>query len=313
LKIYVIDYSISQGAGHWIYKGYQNAWSHIGYDVVKVPCGARLGDEVKNLEEEFMIMTVDASIGMEDMRVLEKAKQVFVYAQPNQFPHPWGTHPNFICLAGDQVIHSLNQMENVCLWNWSDDTSFHLKWKKVNTVPLALDSISYKPVENKKTKEYDVCFIGGWANNGFGEKRKIMIQYFSEFMKTDLNCGFFVNKGITHDQENFIICNSKVCINIHDAHHLKNGFDTNERTFKTLGLNGCLISDSIGRGKETNQIARLFPDLPVADNPKSMIEKVREYIAKPREELTFIKEFNKENILKNHTYVKRVERFIYGS
>ena len=37
-----------------------------------------------------------------------------------------------------------------------------------------------------------------------------------------------------------------------------------------------------------------------------------EEIAKRDEALNIVKESNKENILKNHTYIKRVERFIHG-
>jgi len=98
-----------------------------------------------------------------------------------------------------------------------------------------------------------------------------------------------------------------VCINIHDAHHLTNGFDTNERTFKTLGLNGCLVSDQIGVGKETNQITRLFPDVPVASSPQQMVKKVKEILSLSETELKVIKNKNKHHILENHTYIKRVE------
>ena len=62
----------------------------------------------------------------------------------------------------------------------------------------------------------NICYIGGRANNGFDEKYKIMLKYFAKFRHSKLKTGIFINKNLTHEQENLILCNSKVCLNIHD-------------------------------------------------------------------------------------------------
>ena len=158
---------------------------------------------------------------------------------------------------------------------------------------MAYDSISYKSVENKNY-EYDICYIGGWANNGFDEKRKIMIEIFREFKGSGLKCGFFINKNLTHEQENLILCNSKVSLNIHDAYQRSLGFDTNERTFKSLGLNGILISD------EVDQLKRIFPEIKISNNPTELVDLTKEYISLTDKKRNDIKEYNKQNILENH-------------
>ena len=123
-------------------------------------------------------------------------------------------------------------MDNVYLWTFADtDKKYYNKWKEVRTVPLAFDSIGYTRSINEKYKKFDACFIGGWANNGFNEKKKIMIDIFSKFKASGLKCAFFVEKNLTHEQETQLMSSSRVTLNIHDAYQRTLGTDTNERTF----------------------------------------------------------------------------------
>ena len=196
MKVYVYDYP--SHAGKWIYKGYQLAWKEMGYEVVIIPIEQEAAEVVTNYNEDYILMIADSAVALSDRQMIENSHKTFVFAQPNHFPYPWGSHRNFVTLAADKTIKMLNSIDNVYLWTFGETSSFHPKWKKVNTVPLAFDPISYKPVENKKYN-YDICFIGGWADNGFNEKRPIMIENFVEFKKSGLNCGFFINRNLTHE------------------------------------------------------------------------------------------------------------------
>ena len=106
-----------------------------------------------------------------------------------------------------------------------------------------------------------------------------MIDIFSEFMNSGLNCGFFVGKNLTHEQECKVLHNSKVTLNIHDAYQRTLGLDTNERTFKSLGLNGCLVSDTVG------QLSRLFPDLNTSLTGSDLVQIANTYLSLPETEL----------------------------
>ena len=304
MRIYVIDYP--RHAGHWIYKGYQKAWHALGYDVYPVNKIEEIEaiHEQRDSNEEYMVMFVDADPQPEEIGLIERSKKAFIFAQPNQFPSPWGHHPNFRCLASDGLVDVLNQMDHVRLWTFGDDVSRHVKWKEVHTVPLAFDHIGYQPAKDDNYKQYDICFIGGWANNGFNEKRPIMIEIFSEFMKTDLKCGFFVEKNLTHEQECALLYNSRLTLNIHDAYQRILGNDTNERTFKSLGLNGILVSDTVG------QLNRLFPDLPTSLDAKGLVEITQNYLSLTEQELTDIREKNRQDILENHCYTNRVQQLL---
>jgi spore maturation protein CgeB len=224
--------------------------------------------------------------------------------QPNSFPLPWGKHPNFMCHCKPQTIDVINGLDNVYKWSFGivrDD--FYDKWSNVYEIPLAYDSNGYRAIEDK-SYQYDVCFVGGWANNGFNEKKRIMLDHFRELMHSGIKCGLYIGKNLSHEQENKILYNSKIALNIHDKYQRVLGLDTNERTFKSLGLTGILISDKI------DHVNKYFPDVPLFENPKAMVKEIRGYLNLPESELQKIKMKNREMIKKEHTYVSRVKNML---
>tara|TARA_Y100001938_G_C8100002_1_gene440974 strand:- start:5862 stop:6791 length:930 start_codon:yes stop_codon:yes gene_type:complete len=306
MKIY-IQKSTIQGAWLWINKGYKSAWENEGFDVVEYTTL----EEINDTKGTYDIISYDwLTKTQKAVDVLKNSNRAYFFSQPNNFPLPWGSHPNFKSVVSDEHTNQINESDNIYLWTFGEvdeqkRKEYWTKWKDINTVPLAFDSINYKNLQNEKY-QYDVCFIGGWANNGFDEKRKIMLEYFRPFMKSNLKCGIFIEKNLTHEQENLLLYNSKVSINIHDAHHYCTHFDTNERTFKALGLTGLLVSDAAGE----KQMKKLFPEVPLCDSPKKMLDTVEEYVKMPEEELQAIKEKNRKEVRKNHTYINRVKQMM---
>jgi len=256
-------------------------------------------EELKFEAQKYYVMALDGDVKTpQGLEVLANSIKSFVYVQPNTFPKPWGSHPNFVSLCSDAYIEALNGLANVHLWTFADINPHYHKWDQVNTLPLAFDSLSYQ-IDIDEDYQFDICYIGGWANNGFNEKRKIMLDFFSKIRKMDIKSGIFINRGLTHQQENKILSNSRISINIHDAYQRSLGYDTNERTFKSLGLNGALISDRV------TQLENLFPAVNVCDNPNNMCDLIQENLQK---DLTEVKEANRKEILEKHTYINRVRQ-----
>lgn len=295
-KIYIKSHAF--GAGKWIYRGYEAAWKSKGYTVV-------LYDRLEDIDasKSYEIMALDGMVNQSNLEYIKKADRCYLYVQPNSFPDPWGKHPNFISLCDDQTIKQINDLKNVYQWCFSKVTSYHNKWKNINYVPLAFDSNNYKPIEDNEYA-FDVCFVGGWADNGFDEKRHIMINHFKAFKESKMKCGFFINRDISHEVETKILSNSKICLNIHDAYQRNLGLDTNERTFKSLGLNGCLISDYI------EELSALFPDVKCSPDPEILKQYARSILDMDEESLNSLKEKNKLDIIENHTYNNRVESLL---
>ena len=201
------------------------------------------------------------------------------------------------------MIQKINKLKNVKKWTFCSDLNFFNLWEDIFILPLAFDNINYKSNVCHDYK-YDVCFIGGLADNGYNEKIKIMEQTLNSFVSSGLKCGFSVNQNVSHDVENQVLINSKVALNIHDAYQRHLGFDSNERTFKSLGVNGILVCDNV------KQVRDLFPFSYCDNNVENLIKKVKEYCSLSIDSLNEIKQENQKTIELEHTYIKRVEKLI---
>ena len=284
-------------AGFWIYTGYASAWKEMGYDVY-------LYNSLEQLEKisDFYLMAIDSDLKNENIHILSKAKKTFLFVQPNSFPDPWGKHPNFKCVCSDSTIELVNNLSNVIKWTFVDcDNDFYNKWKPV-TVPLAFDDVSYIATEPVSDYDYDICYVGGRANNGFDEKIKIINYVLSEFEKTNLKCGFFVGKNISHSKEIEVLSRSKLCLNIHDEYQRRLSLDANERTFKSLGLNGTLLCENILQIKNVLKHAIVNLD----DSTENLIECAKKMCNFKNEELLKIKNQNIDYVKSEHTYKNRI-------
>jgi spore maturation protein CgeB len=298
MRIYIKEHPF--GAGKWIYKGYESAWRHLGFEV-------KLYKDLLEIQDtDYDLMAIDYDVRSEEhVEALRRAKRAYLYVQPNRFPSPWGAHPNFVSQVSASLLTPLNQSIGIFKWSFAETegSQFYSGWNQVNYVPLAFDSINYKDLSSDKYS-FDVCYVGGWANNGFNEKQKIILEHLSAFKESGLRCGFAVNRGISHEQENKLISNSRVAINIHDAYQHALGLDTNERTFKSLGLCGIIVSDKV------DCLPNLFPDIQMARSPKEMVDMVRQVCDMPDDLLLQEKMKNRNNILSNHTYIQRAKKLL---
>jgi hypothetical protein len=295
MKVYIKNHE--HGAGRWIYRGYVNAWRSLGYQV----------EYYNNLldfdDEDYYLMSLDGDVTLNNIKILEKATKVFLFVQPVVFPKPWGQHPNFVTSLNKQQIDKINELKNVVKWTFVDTKmyDFYNEWgHDIETVHLAFDSFDYNPVKDSRY-EFDVCYVGGWANNGFDEKRQIMTSHFMEIKNSGLKAGIFINQNISAQDEANLLYNSKVSINIHDKYQHLLGADVNERTFKSLGLNGFLISDKVEIMKN------IFPNVPLVETPQDMVQTIKKY---SNQNLEDIKKENRNMILENHTYVNRVKQML---
>ena len=294
MKVFIKNHD--SNAGFWIYQGYKKAWEYLGFETLFYDSL----NQLKN-EENFYLMAMANDIkGDEELRILNKSHKTFLFVLPNYFPKHWGAHPNWVSTCPIEP-EKINSLEKVIQWTFVDKCDFFYKWKNVQTIPLAFDDISYS-FDDEINYNFDVCYIGGWANNGFDEKKKNILKHFSKLKDTNIKCGIFINRNITHEQEQKILSSSKICLNIHDDYQREFGLDTNERTFKSLGLNGILVSD------EVLQIKKVCEDVKMSNDPEIYLNLIHNELSDPHISQRRIE--NRDNILKNHTYKNRVQEFL---
>lgn len=298
-KIFIKNFA--NNANKWIYNGYTLAWKKAGFEVERY-------EKIKDINPtDSYVMAVDWDITSEgDIDILAKSNKTFLFVQPTKYELPWSAHPNFMCFLPTNFIEKINSVDNIHKWTFVDfdHCDYYYVWNNLHKYPLAFDHISYNKFEKNNNHKFDICYVGGRAHNGFDEKYKIMIKTFSAFKDSGLKCGFFVEKNLTHEQEKSIIFNSKLCLNIHDAYQIKTSIDTNERTFKTLGINGGLVCSSNG------QLNRLFPNIKTAETPEDIVKIAKQLCSLSKNTLEDMKQENRKNILQNHTYSSRVEAMI---
>jgi hypothetical protein len=287
-----------QQAWKWITQGYEKAFSYFNFETIIV-------DDLKKVDtsKEYYIFYREDGVNDSTIDILKNSKQTYLYVQPNNFPYHWGQHPSWQCSVSKENIIKLNSFNNIKKWTFCSDLSFFNLWNDVHIMPLSYDSISYQSKEIIDYK-YDICFIGGFADNGFNEKIKNMQEMLGAFVESGLKCGFSVNGNVSHKIENSVLNESKVSLNIHDLYQRVVGLDSNERTFKSLGCNGLLLCDDV------KQVKELFPFCYCSNSSKDLIDKAKEYCKLEINKLNKIKKQNKKFILENHTYIKRVETFL---
>ena len=302
MKLYLQNVKI-KGAWESIHRGFKSAWESLGFDVEEYEALEELANS--SLPAEYDLFTRDWEVAkLESYEIVANSRRTYLFAQPNYFLRPWGGHQNFVTSLTTEQISEMNRLPNVKLWNFGENPNpaYFYEWKKVHRIPLAYDSFHYEPkLDWFKKDEYDIGYVGSWADNGFGEKKKIIDAYWEEIDKLDIIKAFFVGMKLSDEQEKTVLHNSKITLNIHDNYQQIIGADTNERTFKSLGRNGFLISDKV------EAVENLFPTVPIAATPKEMAELIMHYL---KEDLTEIKAENRNHILSNHTYIHRVQQML---
>lgn len=285
-------------AGRWIYNGYAHAFAYLDQNVVFIDSL----DEI-NTKEKYRLLCAEMMLNENTIDKMKNSYSTYLFVQPNEFPEPWGKHTAYLTSIPDHLIDKVNSLSNVFKWTFLSETKHHFKWSNTISLPLAFDNINYL-VRTDDDYQYDICFVGHSVDNGLSEKVPIMNSVLGAFMESGLKCAFSVGQNISHELENEVIIKSKVSLNIHDAYQRVLGYDSNERTFKSLGINGLLVCD------EVNQVKSLFPDIYLSNDPQKLIEKTKEYCSMNSQQLRSIKKANIDFVESNHTYIKRVEKLL---
>ncbi len=286
-------------AGKWIYEGYARAWLSLGFKVIFFNDILQVGKDAK------FVMTTEADLGC-GFEVLKNVEKSFVFVQPFKFAKPWGDHPNWVTSINHELAAKINELQNIKKWTFVNNvmSEDYKPWENVHYAPLAFDSLGYHLPDLDFEKKFDVCFVGGWADNGFNEKQKRIVDHLGLLEQSGIRCGFFVNSGLTHEQENIVICSSRVALNIHDEYQVRLGLDLNERTFKSLAMTGILVSDDV------KEMKIMFPHVKTSSTPTEMLETVKNYLEFSDESLFNERLTNRNLILENHTYVNRVKELM---
>lgn len=288
----------NSNAGFYIYQGFYNAWKSLGYNV-------NFFNNIFSINpsKDDIVMSVDGYLDHDILDYFKNFKKIFLYTNPTDFPKQYAIHNSRV---DNDIIERLNEENtNIIKWSYVENSgeNYYKKYNDIKLVLLAFDNFTYEKPETNGLFGFDVCFIGGGVNN---TKLKIIREWIYQF-EGPVNAGLFgINKKVSIKEETNILYNSIIPLNIHDKHQQDMGCEINERLFKSLGINGLLMCDDI------SQIRVRLNELIIerATNPDEYMEKVVVLLETPKEKLDEIKKYNKDKILKEHTYINRCQQLL---
>lgn len=170
----------------------------------------------------------------------------------------------------------------------------------------AADTFEFTNGQKRPELECDVCFIGGY----WPYKANVLDRWLVEFCnKTKLRVKIFGNSPWpVHQYCGYIppnltkdaISSAKICVNLHEPHSQKYGFDIVERPFKLLANKALVVSDYV------EGLAKLIPNgILYAKTPEEFATLIENNVAKPYVNIN--KAVNGHNeVMSKHTYFHRI-------
>ncbi|OGY10158.1 MAG: hypothetical protein A3D26_00585 [Candidatus Blackburnbacteria bacterium RIFCSPHIGHO2_02_FULL_44_20] len=151
-------------------------------------------------------------------------------------------------------------------------------------------------------KKYDVRIYGNDWN--FSSKIKGYVQKAGQYF--NIEPLKHVRKTVLRENdERKVYSSSTISLNIHEEHQRRLGCDFNERTFKIIASGGFEICDNVG------VLRKYFTEkeLVIGENTKDWFDKIDYYIKNPEKRLPIIKA-GKKKVLAKHTYHNRARQFV---
>jgi len=201
---------------------------------------------------------------------------------------------------------------------------------KINTIPLAVDSITLNNPKFNEQYKSDISFIGTYLPQKRDYFKKYVFPlrnkydlklYGQDWTFLDRSFGFIQKSAeyfnipslkhlrkpkLSLKDEGEIYRSSTVSINIHENYQREFGGDCNERTFKIPFCNGFEISDDVAC---IHKYFKVGEEIVLAENIDDWYNKIDYYIKNPEKRIEIIKK-GKARVEKDHTYHNRVGKIL---
>lgn len=188
-------------------------------------------------------------------------------------------------------------------------------WREIGIEPIGLmnaaDALLYRPGKFRPEFACDACFVGGrWpykARNidpfilGLAEHAPFRVKIFGYGGWEDTTPYYLGRLGELDEPDLF--ASSTVCLNVSEPHSTDPRYasDIVERPFKVMACGGCLVSDHV------EEMRKVFPFVPMADNHRDFRELVEFYLARP-DQRRLLSDQGRMVVMFHHTYHHRMAK-----
>ncbi len=347
--IYHVPYLNTRYAGRSIYYGYKHAFEELGHKFKFLTVEDNFYDTLNASNPDTFFFSLNRySVKYLDIDYLLKYKKnhknfkTFVWIPFWQSPFSvlrvnetpsLSEMPDMLKILNSGLCdycYSQVEAEDPRMEGFEKETGF-----KYYSIPLAADKFYMNSTFNR-IFEADISFIGTLLpgkrdfikNNVLPLKKKYDVKLYGQdwnFVEKVLSygkkLGQYMNIPVLKDiqkpvlsleDEASIYKSSTISINVHEDYQKKFGKDCNERVFKIPLYGGFEITDN------SSVIKKYFKEgeeIIIAKDSKDWFDKIDYYMKYPEKRIK-IMEAGKARVLKEHTYLNRVKRFIdiyYGN
>lgn len=169
----------------------------------------------------------------------------------------------------------------------------------------AADIFEYTNGEYISELSCDIAFVGGY----WGYKSRTLDEYMVDLCNnTHCSIKIYGNQPwpvyhycgyIRDDMVKHALASAKICLNIHEPHSQKFGWDIVERPFKLLSNKCFVLSDYV------DGLVKLIPDgIVYFRNQTELYAAIDEFLSNPEQKQEYIYKGYAE-VMKNHTYFDR--------
>lgn len=325
-------------AGRFIYEGYKDAFTDLGFEFKPFTSNNNLKKTLEEYKPNIFISSLNNYyLKYLDLELLKKYRKkglvFFNQIQPwkkqnNQFGGGDLQSQDYLVelikkgLAGDIFFHWFEQ-EDPFMDGFTKFTGY-----KFQTILLAANKKKYFYDYSNKYQS-DISYVGSLLpdkkifikKHVFPLMKKYKVKiYGSDWSLKDKLLGYFQKAGqyfnigilksvrgikLSVENERKVYSSSLVSLNIHENHQREYGSDFNERTFKIIACGGFEICDNV------KNLRKYFnkKELVIAKDTNDWFDKIDYYIKNPQKRLPII-EAGKKKVLRDHTYHNRVEQII---
>lgn len=179
---------------------------------------------------------------------------------------------------------------------------------KVVGIGKAFDCITYGRGEVLPSLESDLVYIGGYWGIKSPGLREYLLPLCDKYNFKIFGAGWGVSNCLGFLPEYLSASawkSASICLNVHEPHSRRYGFDVVERPFKTIGTNGFCISDHV------DALYEYFNDdeIVIRKDPRSYHNAVEHFLNNPQDRLPYI-EKGQARIWKEHTYFDRASQLL---
>ena len=320
ILIHTVPYMMN--AMYFIDVGYANAFRAMGHSVCLLEYGSPLPD-IEAFKPDISIscfhIAYSENTDYDTLALYKKeyGTRMVIWGSPFDVPADKYTDEHEGLHPARHLKWMGKECFDLCITYYPPDgiEMYYRQWTDefgipVLSLPLAADTVVFKPCDPVEQYRSDLCFVGGIHRT----KQKPFFEYILPLL--DRYTLIAIGKGwgnwpvtrmsVPYGEESKFISSASLVPNVHmDLNREVPGLGPNMRTFQSIAGGGLVISDHVPALRHYFQAE----EIPMALSPEDYAEKIDYFINHPNERYdSWKRAYNR--VMNEHTYIQRAQSLL---